>query len=309
MNWLKISTTVDPEAVESVSELLSRYIPGGIAIEEPYELFDDGQIAEKKRGEPVNVSGYLPMDGKEQELFSRIEEGLWHLRQIGPAKISEPASAEVAEEDWANTWKEFFYVSRIGKHIVIKPSWREYNAEPKDIIIELDPGMAFGTGLHPTTRMCLELAEQHIKPGDKILDIGTGSGILSIAATKLGAREILALEISSIAVEAARENFERNGIQGKAEVREATLQEILTPDLEKSYNVILANIIARVISELAPYFSRVIRSDGMLIASGIIAERLPETEQALREAGFKYIVPKQDGDWYALTCMLGDEEE
>ncbi|MFI5274152.1 MAG: 50S ribosomal protein L11 methyltransferase, partial [Ktedonobacterales bacterium] len=303
-----------PEAVEAISEVLSRYASGGVAIEEPYELADDGQVALPLAGWHVDAHGDGRAGAAGEEARQRIEEGLWHLRQIGFGNISEIAIRQIAETDWANAWKEHFHVSHLGRRTVIKPSWREYSAQPGEVVVELDPGMAFGTGLHPTTRNCILALEDTLRPGDRVLDVGTGSGILALAALKLGARSVLALDVSQVAVEAARANAAANDLAERIEVRLATLEGAagepftpLPPGITLhgaeigTYDLVLANIIARVIGQLAPALLRATRPGGTLIASGIIAERRHEAEAPLVAAGLTDIRALIEGDWVTLV--------
>ena len=313
-HWFELSIICAPEAVEAVSEVMSRHAPGGVAIEEPYRLLDDGQVAEAIPDAPVTIRVYVPADTSGEAARARIEEGLWHLRQIGFGEIGDIAARTIAEEDWANAWKEHFHVLHLGRRTVIKPSWREYTPQPDEVIVELDPGMAFGTGLHPTTRACLLALEDALLPGDRVLDVGTGSGILALAALKLGAAHVLALDVSSVAVEAARANAAANGVADRFEGRLATLEgaagepyfplppgvEILGAEIG-TYDVVLANIIARVIAQLAPALVRATRPGGILIASGIILERRHEAEEPLRAAGLTDMREYRDGDWVTLA--------
>ena len=160
MKWLELTVRTHPEAVESVSELMSRYTPGGVAIEEPFELIDEGQEYRVLTGEPVRVHAYLPLDGKEEEARQHVAEGLWHLASLGEHFVGDLQTRIVNEEDWANAWKDYFHVTHIGQRLVVRPSWRAYEPKDDEVVLELDPGMAFGTGLHPTTRMCLEQVER-----------------------------------------------------------------------------------------------------------------------------------------------------
>jgi ribosomal protein L11 methyltransferase len=311
--WIELSVTCDPEAVEAVAELFSRYVEGGVAIEEPYTLHDDGQAHLPLPGAPVTVRAYVPDDAAGADCRVRVQEGLWYLGRIDVGKVGELATRRLAEEDWANAWKEFYHVTHLGARTVIKPSWREYDAQPGEVVIELDPGMAFGTGLHPTTRGCLALLERAVRPGDRVLDVGTGSGILALAAAQLGAAHVLALDVSEVAVAATRANAAANALGERISVRHATLEGAagepympLPPGLETlgaavgQFDLVLANIIARVIAQLAPALMRAVRPGGALIASGIIAERLEEAEGPLRAAGLLEVERHQEGDWVTL---------
>jgi ribosomal protein L11 methyltransferase len=317
--WLELSVRAAPEMVEAVSEVMGRYVQGGVAIEEPYRLLDDGQVHVPIPDAPATVRCYVPADATGEEARARIEEGLWHLRQIAGSlgatgEICPMEARRIAEEDWANAWKEHYHVLHLGKRTVIKPSWRDYNPQPHEVIVELDPGMAFGTGLHPTTHTCLLALEDVIRPGDRILDVGTGSGILSIAALRLGAASVLALDVSHVAVEATRTNAEVNDVADRMQVRLATLEgaagepyfplppEVTVLKAEVGvYDVVVANIIARVIAQLAPALVRATRPGGTLIASGIIAERRTEAEGPLRAAGLVDIREMIEGDWVTLV--------
>jgi ribosomal protein L11 methyltransferase len=296
MRWLELTISAHREAVEAISELLSRVAPGGVAIEEPIALLDDGQEYRLLPDGAVLVRAYLPLDGSEAEKRQQVEQGLWHLGQISPNYVGDLTTRQVAEEDWANAWKEYYHVLHLGQRIVIKPSWREYTPKPDEVVLELDPGMAFGTGLHPTTHMCLELLEQRVQPGMRVLDVGTGSGILALAAAKLGAASVQALDVSSVAVEAAQANVRANGLDERISVRLGSIEEASG----ERYDLVVANIIARVIADLAPALVGALASGGLLIASGIIDERMLLAEDALLAAGLAEIEQVRDGDWVSL---------
>jgi ribosomal protein L11 methyltransferase len=210
MSWLELSVTVDQEAAESVSELLARYgYNGGVVVDQPFKPGDEGPEFEYDTARPVTLRTYLPVDEQSEETRARIEQALWHLgqmRPVGPLQVQ-----QLEEEDWANAWKRHYGVQRIGARTVIVPSWLDYEPQPHEVVLHLDPGMAFGTGLHPTTQLCVRLLEQHVRPGQRTLDLGAGSGILALAAAKLGARPVLALDNDPIAVDATVENVARNG--------------------------------------------------------------------------------------------------
>lgn len=315
--WLELSVSAAPELVESVSEVMSRYVSGGVAIEEPYQLVDDGQVHLPIPGASAIVRCYVPADAAGEDARAHIDEGLGHLRHIAGdlGEISAIQTKRIAEEDWANAWKEHYHVLHLGRRTVIKPTWREYQPQGDEVVVELDPGMAFGTGLHPTTRNCLRMLEDAITPGARVLDVGSGSGILALAALKLGAASVFALDVSAVAVQATLANAAANGLSDRLQARVATLEGAagepytpLTPDVAilgaeevGEYDLVLANIIAKVIGQLAPALLRATRPGGTLIASGIIEERRAEAEGPLRAAGMTDVREVIEGDWVTLA--------
>jgi ribosomal protein L11 methyltransferase len=301
MQWLEVTVQAHPEAVESVSELLSRYTSGGVAIEEPIELIDEGQDYRVLVGKPVLVHAYAPIDGTEEEAQRRIAEGLWHLSSLRAHLVGELQTRIVNEEDWANAWKDYFYVTHIGQHLVIRPSWREYIPRDAEVVLTLDPGMAFGTGLHPTTRMCLEQIEKRVQPGMRVLDVGTGSGILAIAAAKLGASSVYAIDNSSVAVESARANAEMNGLSERIQVVLGVLDEAEAARMADQYDLVVVNIIAHIIGSMAPQLAQVLAPTGLLVVSGIIEARRHEAEDPLLEAGLELVEQVMIEDWLALV--------
>jgi ribosomal protein L11 methyltransferase len=303
MHWLELTIQTHPEAVESVSELLNRYTIGGVAIEEPFELIDEGQEYRVLTGQPVKVHAYLPIDGKEEAARQQVANGLWHLSSLGPQFVGDLQTRVVHEEDWANAWKDYYHVTHIGQRLVIRPSWREYIPVNNEVVLELDPGMAFGTGLHPTTRMCLEQIEQRTRSGGRVLDVGTGSGILALASAKLGAASVYCIDNSSVAVESAIANAETNHLSARINVVLGVLDESESNRLSGMYDLVLANIIARVIGSIASYLAQVLAPDGILITSGIIEDRRHEAEQPLLAAGLKLIDQVMIDDWVTLIMQ------
>jgi len=301
MRWLELTVRTHPDAVESVSELLGRYTTDGVVIEEPIELTEEGQAYRVLAGQPVLVHAYAPLDGTEEELCQRVREGLWHFSSIGSHFVGELQTRPVNEEDWANAWKEYFHVTLIGQRLVIRPSWRDYTPKPHEVVLTLDPGMAFGTGLHPTTRMCLEQVEQRVRLGMRVLDVGTGSGILAIAAAKLGAESVYGIDNSSVAVESATENATMNGLSDRISVALGTLDEAEATRRTCQYDLVLANIIAHIIGSIAPQLAQVVAPDGLLVVSGIIEARRPDAEGPLLAAGLELVEEVKIDDWLALV--------
>ena len=335
MTWMELSVEVDPEAVEPVSELLSQAgYNRGVVVDRPIIPGDDGPEFSYDPSRPVTLRTYLPVDDQAEATRARLEQALWHLgrmRPVGPLRVR-----QVAEEDWANAWKQHYSVQRIGERTVIVPSWLDYAPRPDDIVLRLDPGMAFGTGLHPTTRLCLALLEPYVRPGAAVLDLGCGSGILAIAAARLGAGAVLALDNDPIAVAAARENVARNEVGSVVQVAEGSLgtgaalghwlgasvdqatgrsgdekassDSIVrppalpaTPPPSGPFDLIVANIIATVLVALAEDLAAALAPDGLLISSGIIAEREDEVALAYAAAGLERVARRQESDWVALV--------
>ncbi len=313
MKWLELCITVAAEDVEAIASLFHRFGHGGVALEEEVDFTNDDQGDPLSSGKPIKVKTYLPLDVATSVKQQEIADGLRFLSLIHPF---EPLQTQIIEEeDWANSWKAHFGLHRIGQRIVIKPTWQRYHADADDILVELDPGMAFGTGLHPTTRMCLLELEKLLRPGTTVLDLGTGSGILAIAAAKLGAASVLALDIDSTAVEVARANVLANDVASVVSVDQGSLAGALKQDggldpripivpLEP-FDLILANIVAKVIHELAEALLGSLKPKGVLIASGIIADHLEALVARLTFLGAAITDVVADDDWRTIVATIG----
>lgn len=306
MNWLEIRVNCDPEQAEAVADVLARYAPGGVAIQQDALDLTGGEWRLDGPLEPVvSVRAYLALEPGLDEKRRQVEEALWHLRQI--ASIPEPQFRTVVEEEWVNAWKEHFQVTRIGQRLVVKPSWREYTPQAEDVVLELDPGMAFGTGLHPTTQMCLLALEKYVRGGERVLDLGTGSGILAIAAVKLGAAACLATDIDPVAVEAARANVAANGVQDIVQVERGSLAQLPTlhsPLSTAKFDLALVNILASIIVELCGQgLGEVVKPGGLAIFAGLIDTQEAEVREALKCAGLVVIERTQEKDWVGLVCQ------
>lgn len=299
MNWLEISIVCDGERAEAVSELFNRYanLPGarGGAVVEVSGFDAVGELTEPT----VTVRTYLDDSDDGRALCRKIEEGLWHLSQVCP--LPEPQVRELQEQDWSEAWKSHYRPLRVGQRLVICPSWLEPEAGLDDLVIELDPGMAFGSGLHPSTRLGLMLLEEHVHPGERVLDVGTGSGILAIAAARLGAGPVLGLDVDRVAVEVARENVAHNGLDDVVSVQAGSVPTECAPT--RGWDVVVVNILADVIAELlADGLAGCLAPEGRLILSGIIASRLHVVEQALSRQHLKITQRLEEGDWVGLVA-------
>jgi ribosomal protein L11 methyltransferase len=216
--------------------------------------------------------------------------------------LPEPHIRFLSETDWAEAWKSNYDVLRVGRRLVIKPTWRDYAPQPGDLIIALDPGMAFGSGLHPTTRLCLEAMEDYICPGATVLDVGTGSGILAVAAARLGASHVLALDIDPLAARVAGENIALNQVESIVHVVVGTLEMADLRSHQPAADLVLANILAETIIELVPALADSLSQQGMLVASGIIADRAEAVVTSLRQNGLSLAERRSQEDWVALIA-------
>jgi len=298
--WLECSVRAEAEAVDAVAEVFDRWGEGTV-VEEPILVGDDPETYTIDRSQLYLVKTYLPDDERAPQRQQRIVEAIWHL---GRLRRIEPPVVRRLKEDWANAWKAFFPVLHVGQHLVIVPSWLQHQPAPDEVVIDLDPGMAFGTGVHPTTRMCLALLERHLRPGDRVLDVGTGSGILAIAAGRLGAGAVVALDIEPQAVETARANLARNGVA--ATVQLGTLDGRLLEPIARGalppFDLVLANISAQVVIALAPALAAALRLGGLAICSGLLEPREVEVAGALGAAEFELTGRQAEDDWVALVA-------
>lgn len=301
---------VDPEAVEAVSEILARVAPGGVAVEAPFRLVDEGLAARPDATANATVRAYLPgadaSGARRAEM--QVREALAHLQVFGLRHIGELQVQVVDEADWAAAWKQHFPVLRIGRRIVIRPTWRRHRAVADDVVLALDPGMAFGTGLHPTTRLCLagleEMAGRGHVAGARVLDVGCGSGILAIAAARLGAAAVLGVDTDPVAVAATSANARRNRVARIVRSHRGSL-----PVAGPAYDLVLANLIASLLVTLAAELAAATRpgagagtSGGRLLASGIFVDREAEVVRALEGAGLHVERRWAEGDWVALEA-------
>jgi ribosomal protein L11 methyltransferase len=295
--WLEASVPADEELAESVADVMARFAPGGVTL--TYESIEPDPDGEGRPGGPLVVRAYLPWDADIPQRRTALEEALWHLGRI--RTIPEPVFREVADADWTAEWKKKYRPLRIGRKIRIVPSWIGARPADGEVTLRLDPGMAFGTGMHPTTQLCLEALEDRVTRGIEIDDLGCGSGILAIGALKLGAARATGWDIDPEAVRSAGENARRNGVAGRFDVRLGTLDDLLREN--RSAPVVAANILASVLREmLRNGLADAVAPDGCLILSGILLDQSEDVETALAEAGMRLAEKKTREDWAALVA-------
>ena len=297
MNWLEVSLTVRAEAAEAVSEVLARFAPNGVAVEATAFA-----VTPDDHGVPVGdviVRAYLPADGALESTRARLEESLWHLGQILP--LPNPSYTPIVEQDWSEAWKKNFQPIRIGKRLIIVPAWLNPPLAPEAVALRIDPGMAFGTGTHPTTQLCLAAIERHLKPGQRVIDLGTGSGILAVAAVKLGAERVQAFDIDAEAVRVAKENAEINGVTDRIHIEQGSLAELLAAGERAPF--VLANILATVIVRLFDHgLAGLIAPGGLIVLSGILDSQAYEVRAALQIHGLTCVAQEQIEDWVAIIA-------
>jgi len=309
--WMELKVLTTTAAADMISEILMNLGSEGIMIEDKndvaanqrpegqWDIIDEA-IAERI-GDDVKVTGYFPKDDNLENVIAELKGELENLKNLGLdfdlGKL-EIVTQDFENQDWSECWKEAFEPIRLGRHIVVKPGWAEAELEEGDKVIEIDPGMAFGTGTHETTAMCTALVEKYVQPGQRVIDIGTGSGILAIAAAHMGAGEVLATDLDPVAVRVAEENVEINGFSDKISCRCGDLLEVV----DVSGDVVIANIIADVICMLAKPVRERIVENGLFICSGIAVDRRDDVIAALNEANYEILDCPVKGEWAAFAA-------
>lgn len=310
MKWSEICIHTTQEAVEPICNILHEAGSSGVVIEDPLDLARDwvGNYGEVYKLNPddypeegVMVKAYLPVNSFLGETVEQIKEAINNLLlydiDLGYNKIT---ISEVNEEEWATAWKKYYKPVKISEKITITPTWEDYEpVESDEIIIELDPGMAFGTGTHPTTVLCIQALEKMLKKGDKVLDVGTGSGILSIASAYLGASSVLGVDLDEVAVKSAGLNVKLNKVQDTVTVR----QNNLVDNIEEHVDVMLANLLAEIVVRLADGAEKLVKPGGYLISSGIIKTKKQEVKDALEAHNFTILEILEMEDWIAMVAQ------
>ncbi len=311
MKWVEVVVKTVPENEDMISDILYQAGALGLAIEDPQDFKDLSNNKESWDFIDESLMDFLD-DGtiSLKAYFAENHDIEKIIRFINDKIITEPFERDgkylgdvklnsVDDEDFAETWKQYYKPLKIGQRIVIKPSWEEYQDKEDDIIIELDPGMAFGTGTHETTSMCIEALESFLKPGDHVYDIGCGSGILSIAAAKLGADKVVGVDIDPVCIEVSNKNIKINNIGNKVKVYKGDLFDVL----DDKVDLIVSNIIAEIIAGMVEDLHNFLKDEGIFITSGIILDKIDLVESALLQNGFKILEINRQKEWACIIAQ------
>ncbi|MFL8673449.1 50S ribosomal protein L11 methyltransferase [Clostridioides sp. GD02404] len=311
-NWIEVTIKTTTEAVEPITNILYEQGAGGAVIEDPKDFlfqkkneldwdYVEEEVFKKNEEDDVLIKTYVSEEKNVMEFVEIIKQKVLSLKDFG-IDIGEGSVSldQVNEADWANAWKAYYKPTKVGQRVVVKPTWEDYTVQEGDLIIELDPGMAFGTGTHETTSMCIRELEKYVNKDSKVFDIGCGSGILAIAAAKLGAKEVIAVDLDEVAVKVAKENV----IENKVEENVSVMHGNLTDVIKDKADVIVANIIADIIKILAKDVQNFMKEDAIFISSGIILDKVEEVKESLIENGFEIVEVQKLGEWSAIVSKL-----
>lgn len=308
--WIEVRVITKSEALEPVSGIFYSLDCKGVAIEDPEDIlgreqgpltwdFADINVLEHK-GKFAVVKAYFAEEDNIEEILGYVNEKLVELKEmgidLGEAKVEHE---KMYEEDWANTWKQYYKPSKVGEKIVVKPIWEKYEQKEGELVVNLDPGMAFGTGTHETTRMCIQALEKYVKEESTVFDVGCGSGILAIAAAKLGAKLAVGVDLDPVAVESSIENVGYNNLNN-IEILHGNLVEVI----DGKSDIVVANILAEIICILTDDVKRVMKDGGVFITSGIIHDRVDMVCEKLEATGFEVIEKNRDGEWNCIVAKL-----
>ena len=311
MKWTEVLIKVAPQAVEAVTDILYGLGAQGVAIDEPVDVqklredelywdYIDEKLLENDTEETKIMAYFSEEETNLPEKIAVIKEKIRNLTEFGLSIGSVTVElSNVNQEDWESAWKQYFKPVHVTDRIVVKPEWEEYSPQEGEIVIEIDPGMAFGTGTHETTSMCINQIEKNLKEGDRVIDIGSGSGILSMAAVLLGAEKATGVDLDPVAVRVALENVELNNLQDKIDILHGNLTDVIR---EKA-DIVVANIMADIILILLEDVREFIKDDGLFISSGIIQEKRAAVEARLLEKNFSIVEVETKGEWCAITAQ------
>ncbi|HBH0428212.1 TPA: 50S ribosomal protein L11 methyltransferase [Clostridioides difficile] len=311
-NWIEVTIKTTTEAVEPITNILYEQGAGGAVIEDPKDFlfqkkneldwdYVEEEVFKKNEEDDVLIKTYVSEEKNVMEFVEIIKQKVLGLKDFG-IDIGEGSVSldQVNEADWANAWKAYYKPTKVGQRVVVKPTWEDYAMQEGDLIIELDPGMAFGTGTHETTSMCIRELEKYVNKDSKVFDIGCGSGILAIAAAKLGAKEVVAVDLDEVAVKVAKENVLENKVEKSVSVMHGNLTDVI----KDKADVIVANIIADIIKILAKDVQNLMKEDAIFISSGIILDKVEEVKESLIENGFEIVEVQKLGEWSAIVSKL-----
>ncbi|NKN87777.1 50S ribosomal protein L11 methyltransferase [Clostridioides difficile] len=311
-NWIEVTIKTTTEAVEPITNILYEQGAGGAVIEDPKDFlfqkkneldwdYVEEEVFKKNEEDDVLIKTYVSEEKNVMEFVEIIKRKVLGLKDFG-IDIGEGSVSldQVNEADWANAWKAYYKPTKVGQRVVVKPTWEDYAMQEGDLIIELDPGMAFGTGTHETTSMCIRELEKYVNKDSKVFDIGCGSGILAIAAAKLGAKEVVAVDLDEVAVKVAKENVLENKVEKSVSVMHGNLTDVIKDKVD----VIVANIIADIIKILAKDVQNFMKEDAIFISSGIILDKVEEVKESLIENGFEIVEVQKLGEWSAIVSKL-----
>ena len=314
MKWIEVQVKTTTEAEEAVANILYEAGVGGLAIEDPndvlaftqnedsWDYIDPSLLNHVFEG--IIIKAYFPESADLLDKIELIKQNIEKIPQYNLDKgLGEVTVSEVDEKDWAETWKKYYKPKKVGEKIVIVPTWEEYERKGEDIIVELDPGMAFGTGTHETTTMCIKKKKKYIKPEHTVFDIGCGSGILSIVSAKLGAKKVIAVDIDEVPIRVSKENIELNSVSDIVDVRRGNLLDVV----DEKADLVVSNIIAEVIVELSKDIVNYLNPNGIFIASGIITEKKDMVKDALEKEGFNILQIDVINDWACIISKLEKE--
>ena len=308
--WIEVRVITKSEALEPISGIFYSLDCKGVAIEDPEDIlgreqgpltwdFADINVLEHK-GKVAVVKAYFAEEDNIEDVLEYVNERLTELKEmgldLGEAKVEHE---KMHEEDWANTWKQYYKPTKVGEKIVVKPIWEEYEAKDGELVVDLDPGMAFGTGTHETTRMCIQSLEKYVKEDSTVFDVGCGSGILAIAAAKLGAKLAVGVDLDPVAVESSIENVGYNKLKN-IEILHGNLVEVI----DGKADIVVANILAEIICILTDDVKRVLKDGGVFITSGIIHDRVDMVCEKLEATGFEVMEKNRDGAWNCIVAKL-----
>ena len=307
MSWYEINVKTSEAAIDAVTNLLYGYGATGVMINNPNdEDFTNQEMGKWDYYDPQNlqldfdgvlITGYFD-DSNIEEVASNLKESIENVLDFdSPIGLNEVSHKAIYASDWENEWKKYFKPFRLGNRIVIKPSWETFETKEDDLVIEIDPGNAFGSGTHETTSMCIEMIEKYMRPSDTVIDVGCGSGILAIAAGKLGAKEIIAVDIDENAVNTARENLRLNGLSERSDVRHGDLIKVVPEKAE----LVVANIIADIIVRLSDDVESIMKPDALFVSSGLILDKVDWVIEELKKRQFEIVEVMKKGEWAVVV--------